>query len=473
MLKALESSTPPYMLGEIDIAVIEKLHVIFGSCPRHWVPKDTSPQPVDWRLGAGHARSTPQPHEVSLTFPQLARDADREELHSLIVEMREIFMVAGTFPRGDKHSLHLQLSQLDAALEFRVRSAASLRHSTRLFAAAEQLTAEDEEQDPDYTVDDESDSEAEEEVRICAPCTQFGGLELKEYTDLEHFLDEQLGEEICWPKWPPTLDSTQPPQLQGIHSCLDELEYSVEPCADPLCCHSPNACTVVSLSNLEPFIDHRTFPQPSHGECRFRQALQRRPASVVTLSATHRRDVRCRRAVARQAAERSVRSCERWLIRMWDAAQTVGNAEARATRGLGREIDLLELAWHIPPAAGEQHVDWQSSVFDCDTRGPCDAVFQHAKWDVSGRGGGGRRRLRRQRRVIAIEAKMAPCPREIIRVYDRDQGQLRFTVDATYAHRDEMVCSVGRVILDVDRVCVDSVPTACASANLWVKKAVE
>ena len=321
VLKALESSTPPYMLGEIDIAVIEKLHVIFGSCPRHWVPKDTSPQPVDWRLGAGHARSTPQPHEVSLTFPQLARDADREELHSLIVEMREIFMVAGTFPRGDKHSLHLQLSQLDAALEFRVRSAASLRHSTRLFAAAEQLTAEDEEQDPDYTVDDESDSEAEEEVRICAPCTQFGGLELKEYTDLEHFLDEQLGEEICWPKWPPTLDSTQPPQLQGIHSCLDELEYSVEPCADPLCCHSPNACTVVSLSNLEPFIDHRTFPQPSHS--RFRQALQRRPASVVTLSATHRRDVRCRRAVARQAAERSVRSCERWLIRMWDAAQTV------------------------------------------------------------------------------------------------------------------------------------------------------
>mmetsp|Transcript_65538 Transcript_65538/g.158023 ORF Transcript_65538/g.158023 Transcript_65538/m.158023 type:complete len:264 (-) Transcript_65538:154-945(-) len=100
--------------------------------------------------------------------------------------------------------------------------------------------------------------------------TQFGGLELKEYTDLEHFLDEQLGEEICWPKWPPTLDSTQPPQLQGIHSCLDELEYSVEPCADPLCCHSPNACTVVSLSNLEPFIDRRTFPQPSHGECRFR-----------------------------------------------------------------------------------------------------------------------------------------------------------------------------------------------------------
>mmetsp|Transcript_65538 Transcript_65538/g.158022 ORF Transcript_65538/g.158022 Transcript_65538/m.158022 type:complete len:301 (-) Transcript_65538:83-985(-) len=159
------------MLGEIDIAVIEKLHVIFGSCPRHWVPKDTSPQPVDWRLGAGHVRSTPQPHEVSLTFPQLARDADREELHSLIVEMREIFMVAGTFPRGDEHSLHLQLSQLDAALEFRVRSAASLRHSTRLFAAAEQLAAEHEEQDPDYTVDDESDSEAEEEVRICAPCT--------------------------------------------------------------------------------------------------------------------------------------------------------------------------------------------------------------------------------------------------------------------------------------------------------------
>ena len=201
--------------------------------------------------------------------------------------------------------------------------AALRRCATRLFAAAEQLAAEDEEQDPDYTVDDESDSEAEEEVRICAPCTQFGGLELKEYTDLEHFLDEQLGEEICWPKWPPTLDSTQPPQLQGIHSCLDELEYSVEPCADPLCCHSPNACTVVSLSNLEPFIDRRTFPQPSHGECRFRQALQRRPASVVTLSATHRRDVRCRRAVAHQAAERSVRSCERWLIRMWDAAQTV------------------------------------------------------------------------------------------------------------------------------------------------------
>ena len=283
------------MLGKIDIAVIEKLHVMFGSCPAGVLPSGAK---------------------------SFAHDADREELWRLIFEMRQISICAES-RYGDAHFLHLQLSHLDAALEFRVRSAASLRHSTRLFAAAEQLTAEDEEQDPDYTVDDESDSEAEEEVRICAPCTQFGGLELKEYTDLEHFLDEQLGEEICWPKWPPTLDSTQPPQLQGIHSCLDELEYSVEPCADPLCCHSPNACTVVSLSNLEPFIDRRTFPQTSHGECRFRQALQRRPASFVTLSTTHRRDVRCRRAVARQAAERSVRSCERWLVRMWDAAQTV------------------------------------------------------------------------------------------------------------------------------------------------------
>ena len=35
-------------------------------------------------------------------------------------------------------------------------------------------------------------------------------------------------------------------------------------------------------------------------------------------------------------------------------------------------------------------------------------------------------------------------------------------------YRDEMVCSVGRVILDVDRVCVDSANCLCAS-NLWAK----